>query len=82
MTRQEMTEKINTIVSQKFKVPVQRLTPESSLFKDFGADSVEMVELMEELEQTFAISPNPDDEERVRTVGDVFRFIESQVKLN
>jgi acyl carrier protein len=47
-------------------------------FADLGADSVETVELVMELEEEFGISVPDDVAERFQTVGDAIRYIQEQ----
>jgi acyl carrier protein len=51
-----------------------------TLFHDFGADSLDTVELVMELEEEFDISIPDDVAERLRTVGDVIRYIEERLR--
>lgn len=48
----------------------------STSFLDIGADSLDVVELIMELEETFDIQVPEDVAQRIRTVADAIRFIE------
>ena len=78
MTEREVSEKLALILSRKFNVPREKLVPACSLFKDLDADSVAMVELMEEVEQAFNLTMQTAVESRVRTVGDLTKYVMEQ----
>ena len=56
-------------------VSSDRITPDTAL-PDFGADSLDTVELFMELEEEFGISIPDEVAQRIRTVGDAIRYIE------
>ena len=58
-------------------VAVNRITADTTL-ADLGADSLDLVELIMELEEDFDISIPDDVAQRIRTVGDAIRYIEQQ----
>jgi acyl carrier protein len=59
-------------------VPKEEVTLESSIIEDLKADSLDVVELVMELEDEFDITIPDDDYEKLRTVGDAIRYIESK----
>ena len=52
------------------------ISPETSFVEDLGADSVDTVELVMELEEEFDITIPDVDAERIATVADAIRYIE------
>jgi acyl carrier protein len=64
-------------LSDYIGVASDNITP-STPFAELGADSLDTVELVMELEEEFDISIPDDVAERLRTVGDVIRYIEEQ----
>src|SRR5262245_21561797 len=57
-------------------VAPERITPSSSSAEDVGADSLDIVELIMELEEEFAVTIPDDEAERIKTVADAIRYIE------
>ena len=49
----------------------------SNLMSDLGADSLDAVELIMEMEKEFGIIIPDEDAEMIRTVGDIVRYIEN-----
>jgi acyl carrier protein len=59
-------------------VQPDRITLDSSFLDDLGADSLDQVELVMELEEEFDMAVPPDDLNRIRTVADAIRYIEER----
>ena len=61
MLEQTIKQKVIAIVAEKLKVKEDEITPEKSFTRDLGADSLDTVELVMELEDEFDTSI-PDEE--------------------
>jgi acyl carrier protein len=61
-------------------VAPERITPYSSFADDIGADSLDIVELVMELEEEFGVSIPDDEAEQIKTVADAIRYIERHRK--
>ena len=71
MTEAEVVEKITEIIVEKLKVERGDVSSEKSFTADLGADSLDQVELVMELEERFGIEEIPEEEaEKIQTVGD------------
>ena len=57
-------------------VDKDKITPETSFVNDLGADSLDTVELVMELEEEFDINIPDDAAEKIQTVGQAVEFIE------
>jgi acyl carrier protein len=57
-------------------VATERITLSSSFAEDIGADSLDIVELVMELEEEFGVTIPDEEAERIKTVGDAIRYIE------
>ena len=77
MTSKEIEEKVFAIVSSKLNVAKEKITRESSFINDLGADSLDTVELVMEIEDTFDLSIPDDAAEKIQTVGDAIKYIET-----
>ena len=71
-------EKVIGIVSEQLGVPKEEVTLESSIIEDLKADSLDVVELVMELEDEFDITIPDDDYEKIKTVGDAIKYIEEK----
>jgi len=75
MTDQEIEQKVKQILSKKFLVEMDKITPETRLAEDLGLDSFGAVELMFELEEAFDLKIPDSDIEHVRKVKDIHAYL-------
>ena len=75
MDRSEALAKFNDNAVEVLAVDVVQLTPEASFGDDLGADSLDLVELVMALEETFDIEVDEDELKDIRTVGQAFELI-------
>jgi acyl carrier protein len=71
-----VSDKVTDIVCDQLGVPREKVTPETSFINDLGADSLDTVELVMELEEEFDISIPDEDAEKIQTVGEAIKYIE------
>lgn len=69
-------ERVIDIVASQLGVDKEKISPETSFVNDLGADSLDTVELVMELEEEFDINIPDDAAEKIETVGEAIRFIE------
>ena len=72
----EIATKVKAIIVYKLGVDEKDVTLEASFTNDLGADSLDTVELIMELEKEFDIQIPDDEAEKIATVGDAVAFIE------
>jgi acyl carrier protein len=71
-------EKVKSIIVDKLGVDAAEVTLEASFTNDLGADSLDTVELVMELEKQFNVAIPDDQAEKIVTVGDAVRFIQEK----
>jgi acyl carrier protein len=69
-------QQVKDIICEKLNVKPEQVTPETSFINDLGADSLDTVELVMELEDKFSIQIPDEEAEKIQTVGDAIRYIE------
>ena len=69
-------ERVVDIVAEQLGVDKEKITRETSFVNDLGADSLDTVELVMELEEEFDINIPDDAAEKIQTVGQAVDFIE------
>ncbi len=74
-----MFEKIRDMLASLLELDVATITAESDIMNDLGADSLDLVEFITELESEFGIMIPQDSMEGVRTVGQVAALIEARL---
>jgi acyl carrier protein len=70
--------KIKAIIAEQLGVKQDEVTPTASFVDDLGADSLDTVELIMALEEEFNIEIPDEDAEKMKTVGDVIKYIEEK----
>ncbi|MDE6534552.1 MAG: acyl carrier protein [Muribaculaceae bacterium] len=73
----QIADRVKEIIVDKLAVDENEVTPEASFTTDLGADSLDTVELIMELEKDFEISIPEDEAQKIQTVGDAIAYIEN-----
>ncbi len=71
-------EKIKEIVSEQLDVSQEEITPEASFVDDLGADSLDLTELIMAMEDEFDLEIDDEEAQKLRTVQDAIKYIESK----
>jgi acyl carrier protein len=78
MTEQEIIEKTNKVFEESFEIEKERLVPEAHIFADLGLDSLDIVDLVVALQNSFGVKIRNEEGVRdIRTLQDIYRFIAS-----
>jgi len=72
-------ERVRDIVVEELSVDASEVTPESTFVEDLGADSLDVVELVMRFEEEFDVEIPDEDAEKITTVGEAVKYIESKV---
>ena len=70
--------KVKKIVADHLGIDEAKVTEESSFIDDLGADSLDTVELVMAFEEEFGSEISDNEAEKILTVGDAIKFIESK----
>ncbi|MBC8080679.1 MAG: acyl carrier protein [Gorillibacterium sp.] len=73
----DVVERVKRIVIDRLGVEETEVTLEASFKEDLGADSLDVVELVMELEDEFDMEISDEDAETITTVGEVVKYIQS-----
>ncbi len=71
----DIQQKITEIIVKKLGVEDSQVTNDANFTKDLGADSLDTVELIMELEKEFDLQIEDSDAEKMQTVGDVVKYL-------
>lgn len=77
-----VSEKVINIIADQLAVSKDQITEETDIANDLGADSLDIAELMIAFEEEFDISINEDPAERISTVGQVIKYVESRLNTD
>ncbi len=73
-------EKVKKIVCDKLGVDESKVTETASFVNDLGADSLDVVEFVMEVEKEFNITIPDEEATKLTTVGDAVKYIEAHAK--
>jgi len=73
-------EKIKEIIMDKLGIEEAKITPDAKFIEDLGTDSLGVYELIVELEEEFKIEVPAGDEDSLKTVGDVVKYVEEKTQ--
>jgi len=76
----DIAEKVKDIIVKQLAVNPEEVTDEASFVDDLGADSLDTVTFVMELEKEFGIEIPDEDSKDIRTVGEAIRYIEEKAK--
>lgn len=71
-------DRVKKIVADRLGVEESEITMEATFKDDLGADSLDVVELVMELEDEFDLEISDEEAEKISTVADVVNYIEAQ----
>lgn len=75
MEHEEIFAKVKEVIVDQLSVEEDDVAADASFFDDLGADSLDIVELVMALEDSFGISIPDEDAESIKTVGDAVDYI-------
>ncbi|MBO5850938.1 MAG: acyl carrier protein [Clostridia bacterium] len=70
-------EKVKELLVENLGVAEEKITLESEIIKDLGADSLDLVEMLLSMEENFGITISDDQTENIKTVKDIVDIIEN-----
>lgn len=72
-------EKLRSLLAEQLGIEESQITPETDILDDLGADSLDIVEVMMGLEETYNLVIVDEAVHELRTVSDVVDFIEGML---
>ena len=73
-------DKIKDIIVEQLAVEEDAVTMEASITDDLGADSLDVVDLVMSIEESFDVEIPDEEVENIKTVGDIVKYIENKVE--
>lgn len=79
MDKSAMQSKVTDIIANQLGVDKAIINAEANVVDDLGADSLDVVELVMALEEAFNLEIPDEDAEKIRTVKDIFDYLEKSL---
>ena len=76
--KKDISSKVKKMVADHLGVEELKVTEEANFIDDLGADSLDTVELVMAFEEEFGSEISDSEAEKILTVGDAIKFIESR----
>ena len=79
MSERETFEQLKKLIVELLEVEESEVVPEASFADDFAADSLDLIEFITAVEDTFQIEIPDEDAENLQTVRDAIDYIETKI---
>jgi acyl carrier protein len=81
MTEEEIIKTINISLAEEFELNPDLMNPEADIYEDLGLDSLDMVDLVVVLENSFRIKISEEETIReIRTLGQIHEFVRAKTR--
>jgi acyl carrier protein len=78
MSEKDTFEQLRKLIVELLEVDESKVVPEASFADDFNADSLDLIELISAVEDTFKIEIPDEDVEKIQTVQDAVNYVEAK----
>lgn len=75
-----MLDKVRKMLAEQLNISIDKITPESRVVEDLGADSLDVVEMLMLLEDEFDVTVSDEESLKLRTVADIVKVIEGKTE--
>lgn len=82
MTKQEVQAIVISVVAKQLDLRLDQVNPESRFAENLGADSLDLAEIMMDLEDEFDLMVPDSDASAIKTVADAVTYIEKNIDIS
>lgn len=79
MTREELIEKVNGILSEEFETDVTEMRPDAPMLEVLDLDSLDMVDVVVLVEKNFGYVMKKEDFAKIKTFSDFYDFLQGKI---
>ncbi len=76
----EIAQKVKSMVAERMDVEESKITEDTHFVNDLQADSLDMAELVIDMEEEFGIQITDEEAQKIETVGQAVKYIEEHKK--
>jgi len=76
----DLEERVSEMIIEQLGATKEEIVPEAAFIDDLGADSLDIVELVMAMEETFDIEIPDDDAEKIQTIGDAVAYLRNRLE--
>jgi len=80
MNIEEITVKVNAVLTEEFEVESAKLTPDANLKETLELDSLDYIDLVVVIETNFGFKVKPEDFAGIVTIGDFCEYVHSRIQ--
>ena len=80
MNQEEIFKKIQKLLSAQFDVSEDKITMQTDIAKDLGADSLDVIDILMSVEDEFKIEVPDEDAENIKTVEQMVEYVKNKLK--
>ena len=80
MAEKTIEQRVKDIIVEQLGVNADQVTPDAKFIEDLGADSLDIVELVMAMEETFDIEIPDEDAEKIQTIGDAVAYLRDRLE--
>lgn len=77
---QSIEAKVRAIIVEQLDANADEVVPEALFVEDLGADSLDLVELVMQMEDEFDVEIPDEDAENIRTVQDAINYVQQHIE--
>ena len=79
MAKQELIDRVNTVLAEEFETEIEELTPDADIKTTLALDSLSLVDMIALIEQEFGVKIKPAELPKVKTFAALYDFIEEHL---
>jgi acyl carrier protein len=77
-----LEERVREIIVEQLGVTAEEVVGEASFIDDLGADSLDIVELVMAMEESFDVEIPDEDAERIQTIGSAIKYLKEKLEAS
>lgn len=72
-----MLDQIKDIIAKQLRTEADKISSDTNIMEDLGADSLDVVELLMAIEENFGVTVPDEDVPKMKTPGDIVAYVEA-----